>query len=254
MESKFILNNNNYITYKYIENSSNKDYIIVYLHGFTSNMDNEQGIMLEKICKQYNINLLKLNYLGHGTSSGKFTDFIMSDWFDNIKTIIDNFSNDKKMIFVGHSLGSWFAYLMALEYKNRLKGIVTFATGVDYMTRYVEKNIKEEDKNKEIVYELTNKDGKKNGAYVTRKMWLDSKNFNLFDKNITFDCPIIMVHGLNDKLIPYELPIDFAKILNVNDLEILLVKNMNHSLSLDGNLNIFKDTIIRIIKKVDINI
>ena len=92
MEQKINLSNNQYITYRYFDNNSQKDYEILYLHGFYGDMDGRKGTVLENIAKEHNVNLIKLNYLGHGTSSGKVVDFVLSDWFENIKTVIETYS------------------------------------------------------------------------------------------------------------------------------------------------------------------
>lgn len=244
MEQKFQLKNNNFITYKVVNNNSKKDYIIVYLHGFCGDMDGKKGAKIEEIAKENKIDLIKLNYLGHGTSSGKVSDFTMSDWFDNIKTIIDNFSNNKKMLFIGSSMGGWFSYIMALEYKERTKGVITFSTAIDFLTEVIEPNIKEENKDKEIVFEIINSDGTKNGNFITKKLWEDSKKFNLFNKDkVELNCPIRMIHGLKDTLIPYEISLKFSKKLTTDDFELLLVKNMDHRLSLAGNLDILEKVV-----------
>lgn len=244
MEQKFYLNDNNYITYKIINNNSTKDYIIIYLHGFYGDMDGKKGTKIEEIAKEHKVNLIKLNYLGHGTSSGKVEDYTMINWFDNIKTIIDNFSENKKLLFIGSSMGGWFSYIMGLEYKDRVKAIITFSTAIDFVSEVIEPKILNVDKNKEIVFEMRNSDGTKNGNVITKKMLEDSKKFNLLSKNkIDLNCPIRMIHGLWDTLIPYTIALKFLEKLTSNDAELLLVKNMDHRLSMEGNLDILKKVV-----------
>ena len=245
MEQKLLLKNNQFITYKVIDNKSDKDYIIVYLHGFCGDMDGKKGTVIENIASENKIDLIKLNYLGHGTSSGKYSDFTMDDWFENITTIIDKFSNNKKMLFIGSSMGGWFCYIMALKYGMRTKGIVSFSTAIDFLTEVIEPYIKDENKNKDVVFAIPNSDN-----IITRKLLLSSKKFNLMDKDvISIHCPIRMIHGLQDTLIPYMNSVKFVNKLASDDVELKLVKTMDHRLSLNGNLDILKNTVLDFINK-----
>lgn len=238
MEQKINLNNSQYITYKYFDNNSQKDYEILYLHGFCGDMDGKKGTLMENIAKEKNVNLIKLNYLGHGTSSGKMIDFVLSDWFDNIKTVIDKVSH-KNLVLVGSSMGGWLSYLTALEYSTKIKAIITFSTAIDFLTEVVEPLMKDNEE-----YEIMNFDGTPSGNIVKRKLLLDSKQYNLLNKDkIELNCPIRMLHGLKDTLIPYQIALNFFEKLTSNDAEFILTKEMDHRLHLDGNFDVLRDVI-----------
>ncbi|MDD2839546.1 MAG: alpha/beta hydrolase [Rickettsiales bacterium] len=238
MEQKLWIDNKNYITYKIFDNNSKLDFDILYLHGFCGDMDGTKGTLIENIAKENNANLIKLNYLGHGTSSGKMTDFTMTDWLNNVKMIIDKFSN-KKLLVIGSSMGGWLSYLIALEYNGKVKGIFTFSMAVDFLTQFVEPVA---DLNKDIVYEIINSDGTPSGNLITKKLLLDSKQYNLFNKkDLTFNCPIRMVHGMCDSLIPYSNSVRFAEKIKCKDLQLNLIKNADHRMKMEGNLDILKN-------------
>lgn len=249
MEQKILLDNENYITYKIFDNNSKFDFDILYLHGFSGDMDGTKGSLVENIAKDNNINLIKLNYLGHGTSSGKMIDFTMTDWFNNIKIIINKFSN-KKLLIIGSSMGGWFSYLTALEYKNKIKGIITFAAAIDFLTVLIKPLA---DLSKEIVYEIINSDGTPSGNLITKKLLLDSEKYNLFNKkDLNFDFPIRMYHGMCDTLIPYSISTKFAEKITCNDLQLTLIKNADHRFKMNGNQEIMKKAIEDFIKVLTI--
>ncbi len=244
MEQKINLSNNQYITYRYFDNNSQKDYEILYLHGFYGDMDGRKGTVLENIAKEHNVNLIKLNYLGHGTSSGKVVDFVLSDWFENIKTVINKLST-KKLVLVGSSMGGWLSYLTALEYGEKIKAIITFSTAIDFLTEVIEPLMKDSPS-----YEIINSDGTPSGNLVTRRLLLDSKQYNLFGKEeIKLNCPIRMMHGLKDTLIPYQTAFNFFKKLTSKDAQFIITKEMDHRLSLDGNLDLLKEVIDSVLVK-----
>jgi len=247
MEKKLIFHDN-FITYKFINNNSNKDFDIVYLHGFYGEMEGRKGTLLEKIVKNNKLNLIKFNYLGHGTSSGEVTDFVLSDWLNNIRSIINKLCN-KKILLVGNSMGGWLAYLIALEYKERIKGIITISTAIDFLTKIIEPKIKQENFNKDIIFEIVNSDGSPSGNLITKRLLQDSKQYNLFGrKSININCPIEMIHGINDSLIPFDISIEFAKKLKNIDTKVILVKDADHRFSSMLSLNTLENYINNFIK------
>lgn len=245
MEQKLQIDNKNYITCKVFDNNSKYDFDILYLHGFCGDMDGTKGTLIENIAKSNNVNLIKLNYLGHGTSSGKMTDFTATDWFNNIKLVIDKFAN-KKLLIIGSSMGGWFSYSIALEYVDKIKGIITFAAAIDFLSILIKPLA---DLSKEIVYEIINDDGTPSGNLITKKLLLDAEKYNLFNKkDLTFDFPIKMLHGMHDNLIPYNISIKFAEKIKCKDLEVILVKNADHRFKMENNQEVLKKAIEDFIK------
>ncbi|MDR0571503.1 MAG: alpha/beta hydrolase [Rickettsiales bacterium] len=248
MEQKFFLSNEQYFTYKILDNESVEDFDILFLHGFYGNMDGGKGLLLEKLAAENKLNLMKLNYLGHGTSSGKVTDFTLTDWFGNVKTFIDNFS-DKKLLLVGSSMGGWLSCLTALEYKDKIKGVLTCSTAVDFLEEVIEPLIEEKNKEKDVVFEIINPNGDSSGNFVTKKLIEDSRKYGLLSKDkIELNCPVRMVHGMEDMLIPYKVFLKFVDKLHSEDMEVKIVRKMDHRLSLEGNLDIFCNYLNEIIR------
>jgi len=240
MEQKLLIDNKNYITYKIFDNNSKFDFDILYLHGFCGDMDGIKGALIENIAKNNNIGLIKLNYLGHGTSSGNMTDFTITDWFNNIKTIINKFAN-KKLLIIGSSMGGWFSYLTALEYPNKIKGILTFAAAIDFLTILIKPiaNL-----NQEIVYKIKSNSETSKEHLITKKLLLDSEKYNLFDRNnLTFNFPIRMLHGMCDNIIPYNISIKFAEKVKCKDLQLNIIKNADHKFTMENNQEILKKAI-----------
>ena len=99
-------------------------------------------------------------------------------------------------------------------------------------------------------YEIIDSDGIPSGNIITRSLLLDSKQYNLFNRDkIEITCPVRMIHGLKDTLIPYEIALKFFKKLNTKDAEFILTKEMDHRLSLDGNLELLEDVVQSLLMK-----
>jgi len=244
-----------YISYKYIKNNSSKNFIILYIHGFSDSMKEAKAMKIEQIAKNINIDLVKLDLYGHGESSGKRSDMIMEDWYNCCKEIIEKiiFPTNKKLILMGSSLGGWLSYILAEELKDKVIGIVSVAGSIDFFTTVIEPLIKEEDKDKELVYEMVYDNGVPSGDFVSRKLIESSKKYNLLNKEkININCSIRIIHGLKDPVVPYEFSIKFAEKVESNDVKLFLEKNMNHDLTLENNLDTFEKVVNDLIKDLKI--
>ena len=105
---------------KYFFLNKNSQITVVFFHGFMSNMIGKKPIAIQKFCRAKKINFLKFEYSGHGRSTGKFTEGNISRWsYDAKKLIKSKIKNDKKLIFIGSSMGSWIALNLFPSFKKK---------------------------------------------------------------------------------------------------------------------------------------
>ena len=85
---------------RFIDNYFKKKLYIVFLPGFMSDVEGEKPRTLKNFAIRNKLGFLALEYLGHGKSSGKFTQGNISIWTNNtkymIKKIVKNFSKNVK--------------------------------------------------------------------------------------------------------------------------------------------------------------
>lgn len=247
---KLNVENGKYIAYRYIKAKSAKNYLIFFIHGYADEMIEEKAMKMEEICKKLDVDLVKLDLYGHGGSSGKLNDMTMDEWYNCCKTIIEKiiFPTNKKIILSGSSLGGWLSYIFSEELKDKVIGVISIAGAVDFFTGVVEPLIKEEDKDKEFVYEMVYDSGIPSGDFVSRKLIESTRKYNMLHKDkIDIKCPIRIIHGLIDPVVPYETSIKFAKKVESQNVKLYMEKNMNHDLTLKNNLDalekVFKELI-----------
>ena len=237
---KLNVENGKYIAYRYIKAKSAKNYLIFFIHGYADEMIEEKAMKMEEICKKLDVDLVKLDLYGHGGSSGKLNDMTMDEWYNCCKTIIEKiiFPTNKKIILSGSSLGGWLSYIFSEELKDKVIGVISIAGAVDFFTGVVEPLIKEEDKDKEFVYEMVYDSGVPSGDFVSRKLIESTRKYNMLHKDkIDINCPIRIIHGLIDPVVPYETSIKFAKKVESQNVKLYMEKNMNHDLTLKNNLD-----------------
>ena len=72
----------------------------------------------------------------------------------------------------------------------------------------------------------------------------DAKKNCLLDKEtIDIHCPVRLIHGMNDDVIPYTNSLDVAAKLASNNVHVILEKDGDHRMSEQKNLNMLAKTL-----------
>ena len=136
----YILNNNNQkIHYRKI---SGKTPGIIFIHGLNSDMGGKKAISIEKYAKNNRLNFIRFDCRGHGKSDGKFEDFTISDWKNDLLNIIDNVAKGPQ-ILVGSSMGGWLMFLAAKKRPSKIKGMIGLAAAPDYINEFYKNDEKD---------------------------------------------------------------------------------------------------------------
>ena len=68
------------ISYRYYKRSKKT---LIFLHGLLSDKSGKKSNFLNNYCKKNKISYLCFDFQGHGRSSGEFTNFGISDWYND---------------------------------------------------------------------------------------------------------------------------------------------------------------------------
>ena len=117
----FKISNNKQI--RYLNNDSQKNVYIVFLHGFMSNIEGEKPKAIFKYAKKNNLGFIALEYSGHGGSTGKFTRGNISKWSKEVETTIKTVVKKNEFILVGSSMGSWLSLIQFKYFKEQIRAI-----------------------------------------------------------------------------------------------------------------------------------
>ena len=104
---------------------------IVFLGGYMSDMTGSKATALEEFAKSSKQNFVRFDYMGHGQSSGKFTDGTIGQWTEDAIAVIDELTTGPQ-ILVGSSMGGWISLLLARAMPERIAGLVTIAAAPDF--------------------------------------------------------------------------------------------------------------------------
>ncbi|WP_045171079.1 alpha/beta hydrolase [Ehrlichia minasensis] len=216
---------------------------IIFFGGFNSNMQGTKATALYDYCKLHNLGLIIFDYLGHGESDGEFTDYNISDWYKNCVEVMNQLAPvDKPQIIIGSSMGGWLMLLAAISNQDKVSHLISLAGAPDFTESLIfqKLNVIQKDelyKNGKITLYA---DSDNTHPYlITRNLIEDGrKHLLLHQESINITCPVTLIHGMRDDIVPYQVSITLAEKIKSNNINLHLIKSADHKLSDDNSINI----------------
>jgi len=223
------------IKYFFLNNKS--QITVVFFHGFMSDMVGAKPRSIEQFCRKQKVNFLKFEYSGHGKSKGAFIEGNISRWTNDALQIIKKKNGkNKKLIFIGSSMGSWIALNLFLYFKKQIKGFIGIASAPEFleelMWKKFNKKIKKIIMNKKIYY-------LNYGDFIypiTKNLILDGRKNKILNNKINLDIPTVLFHGSKDEVVPVSVSKRILKISKKSFKKLIVIKNGDHSLSKASDL------------------
>ncbi|WP_456389808.1 alpha/beta hydrolase [Profundibacter sp.] len=104
---------------------------VVFLGGFKSDMEGTKAIHLEEWARAQGCAFLRLDYSGHGESSGEFTEGCIGEWAEDAQAVIEAVCEGPQVL-VGSSMGGWISLLLTKRIPHRIAGFVGIAAAPDF--------------------------------------------------------------------------------------------------------------------------
>ena len=222
---------------KYLLVKKNSQIAVVFFHGFMSDMIGAKPTAIQKFCRKKKLDFLKFEYSGHGRSSGKFIDGNISKWTSEAKQLIKSkIKKDKKLIFIGSSMGSWIALNLLPYFKKQIKGFIGISSAPQFLEELMWKKFSKKIKKiimAKKIYHL------EHGGFVypiTKQLIFDAKKNKVLNNKINLEIPIFLFHGTNDKVVPLSFSKKILRICKKSIKKMIKIKNGDHSLSRKSDL------------------
>ena len=214
---------------------------IIFIHGLNSDMNGAKALTVERYARKNKLNFIRFDCRGHGKSEGKFEDFTISDWRKDILDIIDNIAKGPQ-ILIGSSMGGWLMMLAAKARPKRIKGMIGLAAAPDFGKDLYN------GLNKKNKREITSKGITKYSSYgfsyyLTKKFFIEAEKNRVLQKPFRFIKPLILIHGLKDKVVNEDVPRKILKKVTGKHVNIIYLKESDHRLSSETDLKIIKQSI-----------
>ena len=234
---------------RYSQVNAKKKLMIVFFHGFMSDMEGKKPKFFEKFSKKTRTGFLRFEYSGHGKSNGKLTEGNISKWTDDAYQLINSKINKKKVIFFGSSMGSWIALKLIPKFRKQMAGFIGIGSAPDFtdelMWKKFPRNIKNTI-NKKGIYNVKNEYG--DSYPITKQLIKDGKKNKILKKFMNcFNLPVFLFHGNKDKSVPIKYSRKTLKLFKSDNKKLFVIKNGDHSLSRKKDLEIIQKNLEKLI-------
>jgi pimeloyl-ACP methyl ester carboxylesterase len=218
---------------------------IVFLPGYMSDMEGSKAAALDAWAADEGRAMLRFDYGGCGASDGAFDAQSLADWHDDTLAAIDSVHGP--VLLVGSSMGGWLMLLAALARPERVIGLVGIAAAPDFTSWGFS------DADKATIREagrLEEPTPYGDRPYVTtRTFWESGEALTLLGSEIAIDCPVRLLHGLDDPDVPWRISLDLAGRLRSADVQATLVKDGDHRLSRPGDIALLIATVRQLLER-----
>jgi pimeloyl-ACP methyl ester carboxylesterase len=221
---------------------------LIFLGGFASDMDGTKAQALEAYARDRGRAFVRFDYQGHGQSSGRFADGTIGQWRDDALSVLDELT-DGPQVLVGSSMGGWIMLLAALARPERIAGLVGIAAAPDFtddllwqqLTAQQQQEI--EDKG---VWQMPSDYG--DPVPITQRLIGEGRKHKLLGGPIGIDVPVRLLQGTADAEVPSHWALKLQAALASADVEAILVKDADHRLSSDRDLQRLNDVLDRLFR------
>lgn len=114
------------------DRSTGKDRQVLFITGFLSKRWGNKSKALAQWCEEKGWGFCCYDVRGFGESEGNFTDYTLSDWVADARSVLETLRRGPPITIVGNSLGGWIAWMMAQECST-VEKLVLIAPAFDGM-------------------------------------------------------------------------------------------------------------------------
>jgi pimeloyl-ACP methyl ester carboxylesterase len=217
---------------------------IIFLGGFMSDMTGTKATALEAWCRGEGRAFVRFDYLGHGASGGRFSDGTIGRWTDDAVAVIDQLTQGPQ-ILVGSSMGGWIMLLAALCRPQRIAGLLGVATAADLteelLWRRLDPAAQRQLQDEGVIHLPSDYPGE---PYpITRTLIEEGRTHCLLGQTIALSCPVRLLHGMQDREVPWQISTRVADHLAGDDVRVTLVKDGDHRLSRNQDMDLLTGTL-----------
>lgn len=217
---------------------------IVFLPGYASDMDGSKATALDTWAAAEGRAMLRFDYSGCGLSEGEFESATLAGWRDDALAMVD--SIEGPIVLVGSSMGGWLMLLAALARRERVAGLVGIAAAPDFTDWGFDSAQKAALRESGRIEEPSPYGDEP--TVTTRAFWESGEGLKLLGGEIAIDCPVRLLHGLDDSDVPWRISLELMGRLRSADVRTTLVKGGDHRLSRPGDLEHLVGTVAGLLR------
>lgn len=211
---------------------------LVWLCGLKSDMASTKAIALRDWAAAHGFGLTRLDYSGHGRSSGRFEDATFGDWLEETRAVFTRVTSGPQ-ILVGSSTGGHIALLLVRELTltdpaqaQRIKGLVLIAPAWDLTEELMWNEFSPEVRREIMEKGVWYRPSAYGEPYAITRRFIEEGRQHLFARR-PFDPgrPVHILQGLKDVDVPPAHARDLAGFLTGGWTRLTEVPDGEHRLS-----------------------
>ncbi|MEZ5775033.1 MAG: alpha/beta hydrolase [Hyphomicrobiaceae bacterium] len=219
---------------------------LVWLPGFKSDMASTKASVIADWARAEGLAMTRLDYSGHGRSSGRIEDMTIGDWAAEARTVIEQLAEGPQVL-IGSSMGGWIALVLAraLAGTGRIAGLVLIAPAWDMTERLMWQEMGEAERRDVMergVWMRPSAYGDE-GYPITRRLIEEGRSHLIAGRPFDPACPVRIIQGMADPDVPWQGSIELTGLLEAPDIRLTLVKDGEHRLSRPADLDLLIRTI-----------
>ena len=222
--------------------------VLVFLPGYMSDMSGSKAQALFDHAVQTGRPCLLLDYSGCGESSGVFADGTLSRWKDEVISLVEALCPGRPLILAGSSMGGWLMLLVAHALPQQTRALLGIAPAPDFTEWGFDEAQRALLATGEVLYEENPYGPEPTPTYPA--FWRDGQASRLLSRAIPLDCPVRLLHGLEDPDVPWRISLALAEALRSADVQVTLVKDGDHRLSREGDIALLLRTVDELVDEL----
>ncbi|MGH1452061.1 MAG: alpha/beta hydrolase [Paracoccaceae bacterium] len=222
---------------------------VVFLGGFMSDMGGTKAVHLHEWAKRSGIAFLRLDYSGHGESSGGFTDGCIGDWAEDAMAAIEQLTTGPQVL-VGSSMGGWISLLMCRRMGARVAGLVTIAAAPDFTEDSMWAGFDAAQRAELMEKGAIQIPSDYDAPYtITRRLIEDGRNHLVLREPLDLRIPVRFLQGTADKDVDQSVAVRLLDHVTGDDIRLSLVKGADHRFSDDSCLIQIERTVEKVLAR-----
>jgi len=204
----------------------------------------------------YNCIVYDAEGMGASTSLADRKALVFSHWVEDVISVVERLT-EGPVVLVSCSMGAWLALVAAQRLKDKVHGMVLWAPAINYAYSYYKKHWELLPKevqhrlDKGEVHILSHHYG---DALLKQDFAQDSLRFQIdVTQPFQLDCPVRLLHGLQDQEVDPEQSKELAKAITSPDVDLIFRKSGQHQLESPQDIQLFLNTLDRLLKNFPVN-
>ena len=230
-----------------------------WLGGFMSDMTGGKATALGALAARSGRSAVRFDYSGHGASGGRFEDGTIGRWLDEAETVFRRVATGPRLV-IGSSMGGWLALLLYARLRARdaataarIRGLVLLAPATDMTQALMLEKFTPDMRERLRAHGRVEipSDYSETPYVITRELIEEGARHLLLEKGLEVTVPVRILHGEDDRDVPWEHGLRTFRALRGEDVTFTLIGGADHRLSGPRELLLLQETVLALCARAD---